>query len=134
MNYVLIPLRAAIDLNAAWGLFLSLWFWVHVCEKWYLCSREILDLCEVTPEVAEDSLLGEVSAQRCSGFTAFRQLSIFSAVKIWKASIQTEKRRFFFVELKKACMLLRSDRDVAVGNGIAAAEVIAFTAAGCSPS
>lgn len=87
MKYGLIPSGAAIDLNAVWGFF-SFWFWVHMCETWYLQFGEILN-CEATPEVVEDSLLAEVSAQRWGGTAAFRQLSIFSAVKIWKASIQT---------------------------------------------
>lgn len=33
------------------------------CEKWYLLPREILDLCEVTPGVVEDSLLAQVSGE-----------------------------------------------------------------------
>lgn len=89
---------------------------------------------EYVTRAVESSLLASVSTRRCSRNTVARQLSINSAATIRRASIQTSESRHYSVELRTSCVLLLCcDRDVAVRNGGAAVEVIASTAARCSP-
>lgn len=109
---------------------MKLLFWVHVCET--LNAAFLVE--NVTFAKQRSSGGGLTFSQRFNSEVQPNYCGSTAVAQFRRASIPTSESRHFSVELRTSrVLLLCCDRDVAVRNGGAAAEVIASTAARCSP-